>query len=322
MKRIGVLTSGGDSPGMNPAIRAVVKKAIYHGLEVYGIYRGYEGLMEGDIKKLELKDVGSIIHRGGTILYSARSERFKTEEGQQKGVEVLKEHGIEGLVVIGGDGSYRGANQLHKKGIPTIGLPGTIDNDINGTEYTLGFSTAVNTVMEAVDKIRDTATSHERIFVIEVMGRDAGDIAAWSGLATGAESIFIPENSSEKPEMINRLTAGFQRGKKHSIVIVAEGVGSGEEFAKYIAENSNYEPRVTVLGYVQRGGSPVAYDRILGTTLGSRAVELLMEGISGKALGMEKSEISIHDFDYVFSPESKVTDPIVKLAKLSTELSI
>lgn len=245
-----MLTSGGDAPGMNAAVRAVTKKAIYHNLDVYGVYRGYEGLMEGDIKKLELKDVGSIIHRGGTILGSARSEKFKTEEGQQQALQQLAKHDIDSLVVIGGDGSYRGAQALHKKGINTIGIPGTIDNDINGTDFTLGFSTAINTVIEAVDRIRDTATSHERSFVIEVMGRDAGDIAAWSGLATGAESIFIPETAMDKEEMIERLRKGFDRGKKHSIIIVAEGVGTAEEFATYINENSEYDSRMTVLGHI------------------------------------------------------------------------
>ncbi|MDQ0257319.1 6-phosphofructokinase 1 [Evansella vedderi] len=320
MKRIAVLTSGGDSPGMNPAIRAVVKKAIYHGLEVYGVYRGYEGLMDGDFRRFELKDVGNIIHRGGTILRSSRSERFKTEEGQKVAIDHLQKYNIDGLVVIGGDGSYRGANALHRKGVKTIGLPGTIDNDINGTDFTLGFSTAVNTVMEAVDKIRDTATSHERAFIIEVMGRDAGDIAAWAGLATGAESIFVPENITAKDKMIDRLNKGYERGKKHSIILVAEGIGTAEEFASYIKEKTNYDTRVSVLGHVQRGGSPVAFDRILGATLGGKAVELLMEGVSGKALGLEKNEISIYDYEYVFKEKPK--HPIQVLCNLAIELSI
>ncbi|MBU9723661.1 MULTISPECIES: 6-phosphofructokinase [Bacillaceae] len=320
MKKIAVLTSGGDSPGMNAAIRAVTKKSMYHGIEVYGVYRGYEGLMDGDIKKLELKDVGSIIHRGGTFLRSARSEKFKTEEGQAQAIENMTKHGIDRLVVIGGDGSYRGAQALHKKGIKTIGISGTIDNDINGTDYTLGFSTAMNTVMEAVDRIRDTATSHERTFIIEVMGRHAGDIAAWSGLATGAESIFIPEKTIPKSEMMYRLKTGFERGKTHSIIIVAEGVGSAEEFATYIKENSDYDPRVTVLGHIQRGGRPVAFDRILGSRLGGKAVDLLMDEVSGMALGLEKNEISVHDFDYVF--QKKKADELEEISVLSSELSI
>ncbi|ADU30456.1 6-phosphofructokinase [Evansella cellulosilytica] len=320
MKKIAVLTSGGDVPGMNPAVRAVTKAAIYYGMEVYGVYRGYEGLMNGELKKLELKDVGSIIHRGGTILGSARSEEFKTDAGQQKAIDVLKEYGIEGLVVIGGDGSYKGANALMQKGVKTIGLPGTIDNDIRGTEYTLGFSTAINTVIEAVDRIRDTATSHEYTFVIEVMGRDAGDIATWAGVATGAESIFIPEKSLSSEEMVNRLKQGYDRGKKHSIILVAEGVGTAQEFADYIKENTKYEPRVTVLGHIQRGGSPIAFDRILGAKLGTKAIELLKEGIAGKALGLEKNAVSIYDFDYVF--EKKETTDIESLYNISKILSI
>jgi 6-phosphofructokinase 1 len=221
MKRIGVLTSGGDAPGMNAAVRAVVRKAIYHEVEVYGIIGGYAGLISGNIKKLELGSVGDIIHRGGTMLFSARCEEFKTKEGQLKGVEQLKKAGIEGLVVIGGDGSYRGAKALTEHGFPCVGVPGTIDNDIAGTEYTIGFDTALNTAIDAIDKIRDTATSHERTFVIEVMGRNAGDIALWSGLAGGAETILIPEEDYDMQEIIDRLKKGQERGKKHSIIVGA-----------------------------------------------------------------------------------------------------
>ncbi|HYK73893.1 MAG TPA: ATP-dependent 6-phosphofructokinase, partial [Pseudoneobacillus sp.] len=212
MKRIGVLTSGGDSPGMNPAVRAVVRKAIYHNIEVYGVYGGYAGLISGNIQKLELGSVGDIIHRGGTKLYSARCEEFKTKEGQQKGIEQLKAHGIEGLVVIGGDGSYRGAKALTEQGYPCVGVPGTIDNDIPGTDFTIGFDTALNTVIDAIDKIRDTATSHERTFIIEVMGRDAGDLALWAGLAGGAETILIPEEKYDMTEIASRLKSGNERG--------------------------------------------------------------------------------------------------------------
>ena len=236
MKRIGVLTSGGDSPGMNPAVRAVVRKAIHEGMEVYGIFQGYQGLIEGNIKKLEVGDVGDIIQRGGTMLYSARCPEFKTEEGRLKGIENLKKHGIEGLVVIGGDGSYMGAVKLTELGFPCIGIPGTIDNDIPGTDFTLGFDTALHTVIDAIDKIRDTATSHERTFIIEVMGRNAGDIALWSGLAGGAETILIPEAKDEFQEMVDRLRKGQERGKKHSIIVVAEGVANGNEVAKQLHE--------------------------------------------------------------------------------------
>src|SRR6478609_788464 len=253
MKRIGVLTSGGDSPGMNAAIRAVVRKAIYHDIEVYGIYYGYAGLIAGDIKKMELGSVGDIIHRGGTMLYTARCEEFKTLEGQKKGIEQLKKHGIEGLVVIGGDGSYRGAQKLSEHGFPTVGVPGTIDNDIPGTDFTIGFDTALNTVIDAIDKIRDTATSHERTYIIEVMGRHAGDLALWAGLADGAETILIPEADYDFDQITYRLKRGQERGKKHSIIIAAEGVGSGMEFGQRLKEATNMETRVTVLGHIQRG---------------------------------------------------------------------
>src|SRR5690606_11762516 len=256
MKKIGVLTSGGDSPGMNAAVRAVVRKGIFHGIEVAGVYSGYQGLIEGTIKKLEAGDVGDIIQRGGTKLYSARCEEFRTEEGQLKAIENMRKEGLEGLVVIGGDGSYRGAMALTKRGFTCVGVPGTIDNDIPGTQYTIGFDTALNTVIDAIDKIRDTATSHERTFIIEVMGRDAGDIALCAGLAGGAETILIPEAGYSMDEIAERLKKGHERGKKHSIIVVAEGVCSGVEFAKQVKEATNFDTRVSVLGHMQRGGSP------------------------------------------------------------------
>ncbi|MDQ0975566.1 6-phosphofructokinase 1 [Neobacillus niacini] len=319
MKKIGVLTSGGDSPGMNPAIRAVVRKAIYHNVEVYGIYGGYTGLISGNIKKLELGSVGDIIHRGGTMLHTARCPEFKTPEGQQKGIEQLKAHGIEGLVVIGGDGSYRGARALTQQGYPCVGVPGTIDNDIPGTELTIGFDTALNTVIDALDKIRDTATSHERTFVIEVMGRDAGDIALYAGLAGGAETILIPEEGFDMAEIAERLRKGQERGKKHSIIIVAEGVCNGNEFAQQLKEATNFDTRVSVLGHIQRGGSPTAADRVLASRLGARAVELLIDGKGGRAVGMESNRVV--DYDIVEALERKhVLD--LDLVKLSKELSI
>lgn len=319
MKRIGVLTSGGDAPGMNAAVRAVVRKAIYHDIEVYGVYSGYAGLISGNIKKLELGSVGDIIHRGGTFLYSARCEEFKTKEGQQKGIEQLKKHGIDGLVVIGGDGSYRGAKALTEQGFPCVGVPGTIDNDIPGTEFTIGFDTALNTVIDAIDKIRDTASSHERTFVIEVMGRNAGDIALWTGLAGGAETILIPEDNYDMNEIADRLKKGHERGKKHSIIIVAEGVMNGYEFGKQIKEITNFDTRVTVLGHVQRGGSPTAFDRVLASRLGARAVELLIEGKGGRAVGME-SNVMV-DYDIIEALAMKHTVDL-NLYKLSKELSI
>jgi 6-phosphofructokinase 1 len=319
LKTIGVLTSGGDSPGMNAAVRAVVRKAIYHNLNVYGIYQGYAGLMAGNIKKLELGSVGDIIHRGGTVLYTARSEEFKTLEGQQKGIEQLKKHGIEGLVVIGGDGSYRGAQKLTEHGFPCIGLPGTIDNDIAGTDYTIGFNTALHTVIDAIDKIRDTATSHERTFIIEVMGRHAGDIALWAGLAGGAETIIIPEIGFKLEDVVGRIKSGQKRGKKHTIIVLAEGVSSGMDFAKLIEKETQLETRVSVLGHIQRGGTPTAFDRVLSSRLGGRAVELLMEGKAGRAVGMEKNQIVDYSFDEVFSMPHKIDE---SMYRLSQELSI
>ncbi|WP_071396008.1 6-phosphofructokinase [Bacillus tuaregi] len=319
MKRIGVLTSGGDAPGMNAAVRAVVRKAIYHNVEVYGIIGGYAGLISGNIKKLELGSVGDIIHRGGTVLLSARCEEFKTKEGQLKGVEQLKKFGIEGLVVIGGDGSYRGAQALTSHGFPCVGVPGTIDNDIAGTQYTIGFDTALNTVIEAIDKIRDTATSHERTFIIEVMGRNAGDIALWAGLAGGAETIVIPEDHYDMDEVCARLKKGQERGKKHSIIVVAEGVISGVEFAKQIKELTNFDTRVSVLGHMQRGGSPSAFDRVLASRLGAGAVELILEGKGGRAVGIRNNRVIDHDINDILE-EPHTLD--FNLLKLSKELSI
>ncbi|PAD21718.1 6-phosphofructokinase [Terribacillus saccharophilus] len=319
MKKIGVLTSGGDSPGMNAAIRSVVRKAIYHDLEVYGIYNGYQGLIDGNIKQLDLGSVGDIIQRGGTMLYTARCEAFKTDEGQDKGIEQLKRFGIEGLVVIGGDGSFRGAEKLTQKGYPCIGVPGTIDNDIPGTDFTIGFDTALNTVIEAIDKIRDTATSHERTYVVEVMGRHAGDIALWAGLADGAESILIPEQPTDFNDVIERLKRGKERGKKHSIIIVAEGVGSGFEFGKRIEEATNMDTRVTILGHVQRGGSPTANDRVLASRLGAHAIDLLLEGKSGRMVGIQNNKLVDHDILEILDQRHEID---LDMYKLSQELSI
>lgn len=319
MKSIAVLTSGGDSPGMNAAIRAVVREAIYHNVEVYGVYGGYAGLMNGNIEKLEVGSVGDIIHRGGTKLLSARCEEFKTEEGQRKGLEQLKKLGIDGLVVIGGDGSYRGALALNKLGFPVNGVPGTIDNDIPGTQFTIGFDTALNTVIESIDRIRDTATSHERTFIIEVMGRNAGDIALWSGLAGGAETILIPEDPYDLDEIAQRLDRGHKRGKKHSIIIVAEGAMHGFEFAKMLEEKTGIETRVSVLGHIQRGGTPTAFDRVLASRLGARAVELLIEGKSRRAVGIVNNTVVDHDIEEVLTMKHKAD---LDLYKLSKELSI
>ncbi len=319
MKKIGVLTSGGDAPGMNAAIRAVVRKSIFHGVDVYGIKNGFQGLIDGNIEKMELGSVGDIIHRGGTKLFSARCDMFKTNEGQEQGIAQLKHLGIEGLVVIVGDGSFQGAQKLTEKGFPCIGVPATIDNDIAGTDFTIGFDTALNTVIDAIDKIRDTATSHERTYVIEVMGRDAGDLALWSGLAGGAESILIPERSSDFAEVIERLKRGHERGKKHSIIILAEGVGSGIDFGRRIQETVNLETRVSVLGHLQRGGSPTASDRVLASRLGARAVDALLAAEAGKMVGLENNQLVSHTIAAVLEKAHTIN---VNMYQLSKELSI
>ncbi|KOO50848.1 6-phosphofructokinase [Priestia koreensis] len=318
MKRIAVLTSGGDAPGMNAAVRAVVRKGIHSGLEVFGVYQGYQGLIAGNIKKLDVGSVGDIVQRGGTMLYSARCPEFKTEEGRQKGIENLKKHGIEGLVVVGGDGSYMGAVKLTEAGFPCIGIPGTIDNDIPGTDFTLGFDTALNTVIDAIDKIRDTATSHERTFIIEVMGRDAGDIALWSGLAGGAETILIPESKEDFQDVLDRLKSGLARGKKHSILVVAEGVATGDEVAHALQEEG-IDNRVTVLGHIQRGGSPTAMDRVLGSRFGGHAVDLLLAGHGGRAVGIRKNEIVDYDIMEILKEKHEID---MNMYQLSKELSI
>lgn len=315
MKRIGVLTSGGDAPGMNAAIRAVVRKTLSYQLEAFGIYYGYQGLINGTIKQMEVGTVGDIIHRGGTFLYSARSNDFRTEEGQLRAIEQLRNHQIDGLVVIGGDGSIRGAQTLAEHGIKCVGIPATIDNDIYGIDYTIGFDTALNTVIEAIDKIRDTATSHERTYVIEVMGRDAGDLALYAGLAGGAESIIIPEKRESFTDVIERLRFARERGKKHSIIILAEGAGAGFKFGQKIEEATSYETRVTVLGHLQRGGSPTAADRVLASRLGGKAVELLVAGETNKIVGFRNNELIAQPIDDVLSKKHEINEAMYSLSK-------
>lgn len=319
MRKIAVLTSGGDAPGMNAAVRAVVRKAIYEELEVVAVYNGYQGLIEGKIKPMELGSVGDIIQRGGTMLRSARCPEFETAEGRKKAVEQLNAHGIEGLIVIGGDGSFRGARELTLLGFPCVCVPATIDNDIKGTEFTIGFDTALNTIIEAIDKIRDTATSHERSFIIEVMGRDAGDLALWAGLAGGAETILVPEEGFEITDIIKRLENGTGRGKKHSIIVVAEGVMSAHKLAEILQEEGNIETRVSVLGHIQRGGSPSGRDRVIASQFGARAVEVLKRGVGGIAIGMQNHQIVEYDLQEVFQ-ESEHAD--LSMYQLSKELSI
>ncbi len=293
MKRIAVLTSGGDAPGMNSAVRAVVRKAIYEGMEVYGINRGYAGMVEGDIFKFETRDVTNIMSQGGTFLRSARYPEFAKLEGQLKGIEQLKKHGIEGVVVIGGDGSYHGAMRLTEHGFPAVGVPGTIDNDIVGTDFTIGFDTAVNTAIEAIDKISDTSYSHKRTFVVEVMGRHAGDIAVWAGLATGADQIIIPEEPFDINEVVKRNMDGYEnRGKSHAIIVLAEGVTNAENFVAMMKEaGDTSDLRAANLGHILRGGRPTARDRVLASWLGAHAVDLLKEGRGGLAVGIQNEKL-------------------------------
>jgi len=275
MKKIGVLTSGGDAPGMNAAIRAVVRVAIYNGLEVVGIKRGYQGLIEGDVINMDVSSVGDIIHRGGTKLRSARSLEFKTEKGFNRAINVLKTFKIDGLVVIGGDGSFRGAAKLCENGIPTIGIPATIDNDLGYTDYTIGFFTALMTVVNAIGNVRDTSTAHGRTNIIEVMGRNCGDIALYAGLSGGAESIIIPEIDFDIDEISENIIRGKNRGKLSSIVLLAEGVGKPYELAEELELKTGTKTRVSVIGYLQRGGTPTPYDRVLASRFGAEAVNLL-----------------------------------------------
>ena len=316
MKTIGILTSGGDAPGMNAVIRAVVRSSIYYGCKVYGINKGYKGLLEEDLEELNLSSVGDIVHRGGTILKSSRCLEFKTEEGRLKGVEVLKKYKIDGLVIIGGDGSFRGAQKLSELGFPAIGIPGTIDNDLAYTDYTIGFDTAINTVIDAISKIRDTSSSHERVNIIEVMGRHCGDIALYAGLAGGAETVVVPEKKEDIEEICNKLNVTQKRGKRHSIIMLAEGVGNAQDFGKEIIEKTGVDLRVTVLGHVQRGGSPSAFDRILASKMGVRAVDLLLENKSARVIGIKDNKIIDLDIDEALSMKSEFNKDIYEMVKI------
>ena len=285
VKCIGVLTSGGDAPGMHAAVRAVVRSAIAKGIKVYGIKRGYNGLIDDEVEEMNLRSVSDIIHRGGTILYTARSPEFKTEEGMQKAMDTCHRHGIDGVVVIGGDGSYRGARDLSLRGVPCVGIPGTIDNDISSTDYTIGFDTAMNTAMEMVDKLRDTTQSHERCSVVEVMGRRAGYLALQTGVAVGATSILVPEVPFDlEKDVVAKMRQTQLSGKKHFIIVVAEGVGKVDQIAKEIEALTGIESRATVLGHVQRGGSPTVMDRVRASQMGHKAVELLSQDIGNRVV--------------------------------------
>ena len=297
MRTIAVLTSGGDAPGMNAAIRAVVRAGLAKGLNVMGVRRGYSGLINGEIIPMDRHSVADIIQRGGTILRTARCEEFKTEEGRKRGANILRTFGIDGLVVIGGDGSFKGAQLLSKLGISTVGLPGTIDNDLPYTDYTIGFDTANNTVLDAINKLRDTSTSHERVSVVEVMGRNCGDIALYAGLAGGAESIIVPEKGYNQDKLCRTILEGKMRGKMHNLIILAEGIGGAEELAQQIEEVTGIETRATKLGHIQRGGSPTCMDRVWASRMGYRAIELLEEGKSSRVVGVKEGKIFDMDID-------------------------
>jgi len=322
MEKIAVLTSGGDCPGLNACIRAVVRKSIHEGLKVVGVRKGFAGLMEGDILNLENSSVSGVIHQGGTILRTARSPLFKTKEGQRKAFEAIKGLGIQGLIVIGGDGSFRGAYALDKFwDIPTIGIPATIDNDIAGSDFAIGFTSAVNTALEGIDRIRDTATSHDRLFIVEVMGRASGFIALWAGLAGGVEDILIPEKKTDLDEVCQKLEEGRGRGKTSSIIVVAEGdeAGNAFEIGNKIKKKIGYEIRVVVLGHLQRGGSPVALDRILATRLGSAAVDFLMKGERGKMVGLVSDKIKLFPLEYAWKKKKEIDLSFYHLSQILTE---
>ena len=317
VKTIGVLTSGGDAPGMNAAIRAVVRTAINKGMKVKGIMRGYAGLLQEEIVDMDGTSVADTIGRGGTILYTARCPEFMTEEGQKRGAEICRKHNIDGLVVIGGDGSYRGAGKLSALGINTVGLPGTIDLDIACTDYTIGFDTAINTAMEAIDKVRDTSTSHERCSIIEVMGRHAGYIALWCGIANGAEDILLPERYDGNEQMlINRIIDNRKRGKRHHIIINAEGIGHSASMAKRIEAATGIETRATILGYMQRGGAPTCKDRVYASIMGAKAVELLEEGKTNRVVAYKHGEFLDFDINEALAMKKDIPEDQYEISKL------
>ncbi len=317
IKTIGVLTSGGDAPGMNAAIRAVTRTALSHGVKVKGIKRGYAGLLAEEIIDLERQNVSDTIQRGGTILGTARCMEFTTEEGQAHGAEVCKKHGIDGIVVIGGDGSYRGAQALARHGINTIGIPGTIDLDIACTDYTIGFDTAINTAMQAIDKVRDTSSSHERCSIIEVMGRNAGYIALWCGIANGAEDILLPETYDyNEQNIINNIIQNRKKGKKHHIIINAEGIGHSTSMARRIEAATGIETRATILGYMQRGGSPTCKDRYYASIMGSYAADILIEGKTNRVVAFKGGEFVDFDIEEALNMTKEIPEYQYKISKV------
>lgn len=315
MKTIGVLTSGGDAPGMNAAVRAVVRTACENGMKVYGINRGYQGLIDEDLYELNIRSVSDIIHRGGTMLHSARCLAFKDESGMQKAIETCKKFGIEGMVIIGGDGSFRGARDLSLRGIPCIGIPGTIDNDIVSTDYTIGYDTCLNTVMQMVDRVRDTVESHSRCIVVEVMGNKCGDLTLNSGIAVGATAIVIPEIKFDiEKHVIERIRRTQKTDKKHFIVMVAEGIGGVEALARKIEQECGVESRAVILGHVQRGGSPTVRDRVMASQMGYHAVQLLMKGIGNRVVVMKNDKITDYDIYEALNMDKPINDELYKIA--------
>jgi 6-phosphofructokinase 1 len=316
MRSIAVLTSGGDAPGMNAAIRAVVRYGLEKGIKVMGVQRGYSGLINGEIFDLGRHGVSDIIQRGGTILRTARCQEFRTEEGRKKAANILRAFGVDGLVVIGGDGSFQGARLLSQLGIKTVGIPGTIDNDLAYTDFTIGFDTALNTILDAIKKLRDTSSSHERVSIIEVMGRNCGDLALHAGIAGGAESVIVPEKGFNVDELCRTILQGKLQGKKHNLIILAEGVGGAQELSKTVQEITGIDTRATVLGHIQRGGSPTAYDTILASRLGGRAVELLVDGKSSRVVGISKGKIIDLDIEEALTIEQTFDEELYELASI------
>lgn len=316
VKTIAVLTSGGDAPGMNAAIRAAVRRGLSKGLAVKGILKGYDGLINEEIIDLQAKDVSDTIQRGGTILYTARSAEMRTKEGQQKAADICKKHNIDGIIIIGGDGSFRGAQELAKHGVNVIGVPGSIDLDIACTDYSIGFDTAVNTAMQAIDKVRDTSTSHERCSIIEVMGRDAGYIALWCGIANGAEDILLPEKYDyDEQKLVNNIIENRKRGKKHHIIINAEGIGHSTSMAKRIEAATGIDTRATILGHMQRGGSPTCKDRVYASIMGAFAVDLLTEGKTKRVVGYKNGEYMDFDINEALAMQKGLPDYQFEVAK-------
>ena len=319
VKRIGVLTSGGDAPGMNPCVRAVVRAALYHGLEVYGIRRGWNGLIHGDIVKLDQKSVSHTINRGGTILYTARSKEFMTEEGQRKAVSTCKFLGVDSIIAIGGDGTFRGARALSKYGINVIGIPATIDNDISCTNYCIGFDTAANTAIECIDKLRDTMQSHERCSVVEVMGRNAGYLAMYVGLAVGATAVLVPETPIDfEHDVIEKIRQARFNGFTHYMIVVAEGAGDASDIAKQIKDSIDLDPRVTVLGHIQRGGVPTGRDRVNATKMGYMAVELLLAGKTNRIVATHEGGLKDVDIDDAFEMKKSIQQIEVDVLRAMT----